>query len=499
MQAAAIAAAAGLSWGVALWGPAGFAGLLLGLAALPGAVLGQPRRDAARGALLAVCWMSLALSWFPETWASFGGPGGRWMVVPLVAFEALPTAAAFALAGALVRAKVGRGPALAVAGAVIAGLSAWTPVPLLPAHAAASLPWLAWPAGWVGRSGLCAILLGVAGLCWDRPRRGLGAVAAVAAVGCATSQVLPRLGAARQVGVVEPGTGAFEGRMASTAEARATRLLSGLSALPPVDFAVAPEGAWPFDPGGPDGGRRAALASAWSGVVPTAVGADQGEGNSLLVIQGGQVTGRFDKQLLVPGSERRWLGLGRDRYVAGHGPRSLEIAGVTLGPMVCYEDLFPSAVRGAARAEILLAAANDGWNGPGAWAHLAAARLAALETGRWVLRPTTSGASAVIDPVGRLAWSTPFVDRDEHPQEGPRSERVEIRLPPGPLPGPWVGAAVPWVAAAWSALRLGRSNQYIRSGGSGRRRRGVRRRVLAEARLEEQRRERASERRPRKH
>src|SRR6185436_993492 len=64
-----------------------------------------------------------------------------------------------------------------------------------------------------------------------------------------------------QIGIVQPQTGAFDGRRASTADARASRLRD-LVQRASADIVVTPEGAWPFDPGPPGSARRTAFDAA---------------------------------------------------------------------------------------------------------------------------------------------------------------------------------------------------------------------------------------------
>jgi apolipoprotein N-acyltransferase len=208
---------------------------------------------------------------------------------------------------------------------------------------------------------------------------------------------------------------AFDMRRPSGADVRAAALRAGIAARGDVALIAAPEGAWPYPKG------LAALTA-----TPLLAGVDRDGANSVAASAGGREHGAFAKQVLVPGAERRFLGLGRDRYRAGNGPRRLvlPVSGrdLVVAPLVCYEDLFASALGDARRADLLVAVANDGWNAEASWAHLAASRLAAVESGRWLVRATTSGVSAVIDPRGRLAWSSGW-------ETGPRTARVAVGVP----------------------------------------------------------------------
>jgi apolipoprotein N-acyltransferase len=76
-----------------------------------------------------------------------------------------------------------------------------------------------------------------------------------------------------------------------------------------------------------------------------------------------------------------------------------------VGPLVCYEIIFPGAVTATnERPGWLVNVSDDSWFGP--WAgprqHLVIARVRAIEEGLPVIRGTNTGISAVIDPLGRV-------------------------------------------------------------------------------------------------
>ncbi len=77
-----------------------------------------------------------------------------------------------------------------------------------------------------------------------------------------------------------------------------------------------------------------------------------------------------------------------------------------LGPLVCYELVFPGLSLGLARAGagILVNLTNDTWFGDssGPLQHAAHARLRAAETGRPLLRAANSGISLLVDGRGRV-------------------------------------------------------------------------------------------------
>lgn len=91
------------------------------------------------------------------------------------------------------------------------------------------------------------------------------------------------------------------------------------------------------------------------------------------------------------------------------------------GSLVCYEAIFPEEARHrASHASVLVNVTNDAWYGrtPATWQHLQAARMRAVETGRYLLRAANTGVSAIIAPDGRIRqtmpWFTQGVVRGEY-------------------------------------------------------------------------------------
>jgi apolipoprotein N-acyltransferase len=82
------------------------------------------------------------------------------------------------------------------------------------------------------------------------------------------------------------------------------------------------------------------------------------------------------------------------------------------GSLVCYEAIFPEEARHRVQegATVLINVTNDAWYGktPAAWQHLQAARMRAVETGRYLLRAANTGITAIIRPDGsvskRMDW-----------------------------------------------------------------------------------------------
>lgn len=88
-----------------------------------------------------------------------------------------------------------------------------------------------------------------------------------------------------------------------------------------------------------------------------------------------------------------------------HTELSLDVQGRTLAPLICYEIAYPELTRTSARqADMLLTVSNDAWfdDSLAAEQHLQIARMRALENGRWLLRSTNDGITALVAPDGGL-------------------------------------------------------------------------------------------------
>jgi apolipoprotein N-acyltransferase len=92
------------------------------------------------------------------------------------------------------------------------------------------------------------------------------------------------------------------------------------------------------------------------------------------------------------------------------------VGGRMAGVSICYEDAFPAQVAQAVpEAEFLINVSNDAWFGDSLapHQHLEIARMRALENGRYLLRATNTGISAIIDERGRLLGTVPSFVRGD--------------------------------------------------------------------------------------
>lgn len=80
------------------------------------------------------------------------------------------------------------------------------------------------------------------------------------------------------------------------------------------------------------------------------------------------------------------------------------------GMSICYEDAYGSEIRKALPdANILINVSNDAWFGDSfaPHQHLQMARMRAIENGRYLLRSTNTGISAIIDNKGKIVSKSP--------------------------------------------------------------------------------------------
>jgi apolipoprotein N-acyltransferase len=95
-------------------------------------------------------------------------------------------------------------------------------------------------------------------------------------------------------------------------------------------------------------------------------------------------------------------------------PAPLEAGGVRFAVAICYEDVFGEEVIDfLPGAQVLLNVSNLAWFGKSLAPdqHLQASQMRAMETGRWMVRATNTGATAAIDPRGRVVSRLPDFTR----------------------------------------------------------------------------------------
>lgn len=142
--------------------------------------------------------------------------------------------------------------------------------------------------------------------------------------------------------------------------------------------------------------------------------------NSIFVIGDGE--GLYHKQKLVPFGEYvplqslirgliPFFNLPMSSFTAGADNQpALEAKGLRFSAYICYEIVYPELVRlNAQNRDFLITISNDAWFGHswGPIQHFQMARMRALETGKYLLRGTNTGITAVFDPQGRVQGQIP--------------------------------------------------------------------------------------------
>jgi predicted amidohydrolase len=167
------------------------------------------------------------------------------------------------------------------------------------------------------------------------------------------------------------------------------------------------------------------------GTLTAGGGARYPYNSAMLLDRGGNVRGLFDKNILmvfgeyIPFYEQmKWIkdlipetsnwARGTDVTVF---PLDTPGGTVQVGPMICYEDIFPSFGRRLAKKSpnLLVNITNDAWFGRTSepYEHLALSVYRAVEMRLDLVRAVNTGVSAFIDSTGRVFESSPSVDPDE--------------------------------------------------------------------------------------
>ena len=145
------------------------------------------------------------------------------------------------------------------------------------------------------------------------------------------------------------------------------------------------------------------------------------------VISLGSSDGVYNKRHLVPFGENfdflphwvrsllRSMDLPYSSFSPGAAQQPLlKAAGYPVGVSVCYEDAYGDEItRDLPDAAYLVNVSNDSWFGSSIALpqHLEISRMGALEAGRYLLRATNTGITAIVDERGRIVRSAPVGER----------------------------------------------------------------------------------------
>lgn len=197
-----------------------------------------------------------------------------------------------------------------------------------------------------------------------------------------------------------------------------------------IDLIIWPEASFPFE-----------LSTEALEIDPRALGFDQGEiGEYPLVMMGaitekpdgdyynsavvfdaqGKKRGQYHKAHLVPFGEyvpyeklfffARKLAEPIGKFQAGESFDPIVTGQGRIGPLICYEDVFPEIARKltANGAQVLVNLTNDAWYGVSSapFQHVALSVFRAVENRRSVVRSTNTGVSAIIAPSGKLVMES---------------------------------------------------------------------------------------------
>jgi apolipoprotein N-acyltransferase len=147
--------------------------------------------------------------------------------------------------------------------------------------------------------------------------------------------------------------------------------------------------------------------------------------SALLLAPDTRILGRYNKQKLLAFGEyiplKRYVPFLRNlsptigNLTPGSGGLVTLPNGVSIGPLICYEDILPALGRQAVRqgAQLLVNLTNDAWFGRtrAPFLHRSLAAFRAIENRVYLVRVTNTGLTSIIDALGREQLALPLYQR----------------------------------------------------------------------------------------
>jgi apolipoprotein N-acyltransferase len=233
-------------------------------------------------------------------------------------------------------------------------------------------------------------------------------------------------------------------KLARMLEARGADLILWPESSYPYYFGRDQSHDWP--PNDPRRAQRGFTTPLLFGSLTAGEGSPYPYNSALLLDRDGDVRGIFDKNILMVFGEyipfydqlkfiKKWIpemsnwARGTDVAVFPlDTPRGI----VRIGPMICYEDIFPSFGRRLLKRDpnLLVNITNDAWFGRTSepYEHLALAVYRSVESRLDLVRAVNTGVSAFVDATGRVYATSPSVDPDETPDVKPATLLEEVAV-----------------------------------------------------------------------
>lgn len=202
----------------------------------------------------------------------------------------------------------------------------------------------------------------------------------------------------------------------------------------------------------------------------------------------GVVRGHFDKVHLVPigetiplldpdwvtsrinGLSHNYAGAGPARFVIDPGPPGSTTPPLSVGPLICYEDIVAGFARAVAAQpggiQAFVNLTNDSWFGPGSepWEHLALAQFRSVEHRVPMVRSVNTGPSSAIDRSGRVVASTTLRPADVDALVPAEQLVVDVAIGRDTATAPTIYARLGWLFVHLSqALAVGLALALLRA------------------------------------